>query len=312
MKIYLSNCDVHTDLNEAVVACIGYFDGLHIGHQSLIEKTKEIAEKKGVKSAIITFYPDPKDIITKKKHQHIQKFDDRLKIAEGMGIDIAIVYSFTEKMCKMHEGDFFTDVLCDLPLEGLVCGFDFSYGYKGEGTPQDLIKHAEGRYPVYVIDEVVYKGIKISSTRIREAIKAGDIELVNDLLGYPYFNRGTVVHGKQNGRKLGFPTANIRLDDEILCPKTGVYIGFVRYDGTIYKAMCNIGKNPTIANDNQLTYEVHIVDFDKDIYGEELTVYLKKRIRDDKRFASFDDLRQQLAKDLSLAMEQEEDEYLIS
>ena len=312
MKIYKANCEGHINIDEPIVACIGYFDGLHLGHQELIEKAKKIAYEKGAKSALITFYPDPKDIITKKKHRHIQNFTDRLKIAQEMGIDIAIVYDFTQEMCKMPEDVFYQKVLCSLPLVGLVCGFDFSYGYKGEGTPQKLKDHIAGKYPLSIIDEVLYQGEKISSTRVRIAIEKGDIELANELLGYPYFNRGKVIHGKRNGHKLGYPTANIRLDDEILCPRTGVYIGFVKYADKIYKAMCNIGNNPTIAIDNGITYEVHIIDFDGDIYDQEITVYLKKRIRDDKRFDSLDELKEQLAKDKEIAERQSEDERLIS
>ncbi len=305
MKIYRFKESSNIKVAEDIVACIGYFDGLHLGHQALIEKVKEIAIKKDTKRALITFYPDPKDIITKKRHRHIQSFDDRLKIAQAMGIEIAIVFEFTEHLCLTSAEDFFEKILGKLPLKGLVSGFDFHFGHKGKGDVETLKKLAKDRFEVDIVPEVLYEGEKISSTRVRLAIERGDIKLARALLGYDYFDRGLVVHGKRNGHRLGFPTANLRLDEEILIPKNGVYIGYAVYDEKSYKAMINIGNNPTIASNNGLTYEVHILDFDKDIYDSELIIYLNERIRDDKRFSSLEDLKKQLENDRKRAEEQD-------
>lgn len=312
MKVYYYDLKEKIDLKDPICACIGYFDGLHKGHQALITKTKDLARKYNSESTLITFYPDPKDIITKKRHRHIQAFSDRLKIAEKMGIDNCIVFAFDEDFSHLDEDAFFEKVLCSLPLKALVCGFDFHYAHKGRGDALKLKQKAADMFEVVIVDEVCYKGEKISSTAVRLSLEKGDVKLVNTLLGYTYFNKGEVVHGLKNGHRLGFPTANLKIDSEILCPKHGVYIGYAKVDAKIYKAMINIGNNPTIADNNGVTYEVNILDFDRCIYGENIIVYLCERIRDDRRFSSMEELREQLKKDQKQAMSQDDrDDFIL-
>ncbi len=302
MRYYLKE-DMTIDI-EDIVACIGYFDGLHRGHQALLEKTIELAGLHNARSVMISFAPDPKDVITGQKHQHLQIYEDRLKIAEAMGIDDIIVIAFTMNLCRMDKNDFFEHVLKRLPIKALVCGFDFRYGYKGQGDAYSLKESAKDLYDVIIVDEILYENEKISSTRVRRAIEEGDIRLANTLLGYTYFVSGEVVHGKRNGHDIGFPTANLALDEEIIYPKVGVYIGYCKVEGVIYKAMINIGYNPTISLDNDLSLEVHIIDFDEDIYGKDIYVYFTDRIRDVICFASLDELSTQLFRDLKVAKEQ--------
>ena len=300
MRYYL-NEEKNISIEGSIVACIGYFDGLHRGHQTLLYKTIELAKLYDAHSAMISFTPDPKEVISGQKGQHVQSYEDRLKIAEAMGIDDIIVIAFTKDLCHMDKDRFFDTVLKKLPLKALVCGFDFHYGYKGEGNAYSLKERAKDMYEVIIIDEVLYADEKISSTRVRVAIESGDIKFANILLGYTYFIHGEVVHGKHNGHDIGFPTANVGLDSEILYPKVGVYIGYCKVEDTIYKAMINIGYNPTIAADNELTLEVNIIDFEGDIYGEDIYVYFTDRIRDVIRFSSLDELKAQLSKDKQVA-----------
>ncbi len=298
-------------IKDKIVACIGYFDGLHKGHQALAQKAKSEALKRKAKSALITFYPDPKDVITSSYHHHIQSFKDRIRIIEAMGIDLLIIMAFDKEMCQMPKDLFFEKILLKLNLSALVCGFDYHYGYKGEGDHKSLVKSAIGHFDVYVIDSINYSNEKISSTRVKKAIEDGAVDLARELLGYAYFIRGEVVHGKKIGHDLGFPTINLKVDKEIILPKEGVYLGYVKYDDHYYKSMINIGKNPTISPDNSETIEAHLLDFEKKIYGEEVIVYFKEYLRSDKRFTSLDELKKQLSEDKKAALRLADDERFI-
>ena len=311
MEIIKFSLDETKAFNEQISACIGYFDGLHKGHQALVKKAQEEAKKRGIKSGIITFFPDPKDVITGKKHKHIQSFEHRLKIFEAYGIDVCIVFDFTLDMCTLSKEDFFNRVLLKLDLACLVCGFDFHYAYKGSGDYHSLIEASKGLFEVNVIDSVNYESEKISSTRVRAAIENGQMELANQLLGYTYHLIGKVVHGKCIGHKLGFPTANLEVDDETIYPSNGVYIGYIKSRGRIFKAMINVGCNPTISDHNLTTIEAHIIDFNDDIYGEELIIYFISKIRDVIKFSSKEELARQLESDTLKARGQSDEINLL-
>lgn len=298
-------------LNEPISACIGYFDGLHKGHQALVKKAQEEAKKRNIKSGIITFFPDPKDVITGKTHKHIQSFNHRLKIFEAYGIDVCVVFDFTLEMCTLSKEDFFENVLKKLDLQCLVCGFDFHYAYKGSGDYHSLLEAANGLFDVKMIPSVDFEAKKISSTRVREAIEKGQMELANNLLGYTYHLIGTVVHGKHIGHELGFPTANLEVDEETIYPNSGVYIGYIKSRGRIFKAMINVGCNPTIASNNKTTIEAHIIDFNDDIYGEELIIYFKSKIREVTKFKNKEALSKQLSLDTYKTRGQEDEPSLL-
>lgn len=298
-------------LMDPIVACIGYFDGLHKGHQALLKKTKEEALRLNVKSALITFSPDPKDIITSQTHKHIQSFDERLAIIAAMGIEMVIILQFDQKLCVQSKDEFVEDILYKLNLKGLVCGFDFHYGHKGQGDHRSLALAAKDRFPLYVIDSVNYEGVKISSTRVREAIVNGDVSLAAELLGYMYHISGRVEHGKKIGHKIGFPTANLKTSDEILYPMDGVYLGYVKYQKEYYKSMINVGTNPTIADGNKRTIEAFLLNFNEEIYGENIIVYLFCKCRDVIKFANIQQLKEQLIKDAEKAKELPDDQRFI-
>lgn len=301
MDVKRINLDEEICIDEPIAACIGYFDGLHKGHQALLEKTKLEARRQNAKSALITFCPDPKDVITNQIHKHIQSFAERLAIIEAMGIQMVIILDFDKRLCNQTADEFVSDILYKLNLKALICGFDFHYGHKGLGDHRSLALAAEGHFPLYVIASVNYEGIKISSTRVRTAIINGDVALAGELLGYMYHISGIVVHGKKIGRQIGFPTANLKTSDEILYPMDGVYLGYVKYQEKYYKSMINIGTNPTVAKGNKRTIEAYLLDFDQDIYGEKIIVYLHQKCRDVVRFANLDKLKEQLSQDVQKA-----------
>ena len=292
---YLDWRNIPDDL-KASSAVIGYFDGLHRGHQALINKSQQIAKELKIKNALTTFSPDPNDILLSQKTKHLQKFTERLKVVESLGVDICYVLHFDHELASLDPDLFISDIITKLNLNALVCGFDFHYGFKGKGNALTLKEKAPIR--VEVIEAVLYDGEKISSTRIKEALLNGKIELVNQLLAYNYFVSGKVVHGKHIGHELGFPTLNIAYDEEVLLAKEAVYAGYAKIDNSLYLAMINIGHNPTIATGNDLTVEAHILDFDKDIYQKEVKLYLLHYLRDCQRFNSKNDLARQLESDV--------------
>lgn len=311
MKIIYVSLNEEIKIEDKIAACIGYFDGLHKGHQKLVEKAKEIARQEEIKSALITFCPDPLDVITGIKHKHIQNFDARLKIIEKMGLDYAIVFNFTKEMSRLSPREFFDQILLKLNLKALVCGFDYRYAYKGSGDYNQLSLDAKGHFDVYQIDEQLHLNEKISSTRIRNNIIEGNIALVNELLGYDYFIEGEVVHGKGNGHRLNFPTANIQYSEEIVLPKGQVYSGFVKVKQKYYRAMINFGENPTISKNNPMTLEVHIFDLNEDLYGQKLIIYFHDILREEKTFDCFEDLKHQLVMDQKEILDKEENGVFI-
>ena len=290
-------------LNEPIVACIGYFDGLHKGHQALINRTLDYANTHNLKSCLITFDPDPSDVIETCKHKHLQSFKTRLRMIEEYNLDYCIILKFTEDMAKLRYELFFDCVLAYLKIRYLICGFDFKYGYKGMGNFHTLKAYSNDNFDVEMVDSINYNGDKISTSLIKKALSNGDIELINTMLGYEYFIEGIVTKGKHIGHLINFPTANLEIDDEVYPLKEGVYIAKVLYRNQYYKSMVNIGYNPTISINNHKTIEVHLLDFNYDIYGERLCVYFNTRLRDEMKFNSLEELSSQLSKDREMVRE---------
>ena len=307
MQIVHLTLDDEYRISEPLAACIGYFDGLHLGHQELIKKTINNALNNRVASALITFYPDPDDVIKKTKNKHIFDFDSRIKIMKNLGLDYCIVFHFDEELMEKTPQTFLMNLLSKVYLKSLVCGFDFTYGHQGKGNISTLKADSDGLFSLDVVNEIDYLGSKISSSRIIEALMTGDLELVNCLLGFDYFIKGKVIHGLGNGHRLGFPTANIAFNNDIVLPKAQVYAGYCKVNGQYYKAMTNLGYNPSVLNDLCLSLETHIIDFDGDLYDQEIYVFFKRAIRDEKRFNSLDDLIKQLNKDAEFVKKSDND-----
>lgn len=297
MKIIDIKLNELIDLNEPIAACIGYFDGVHLGHQALINKTKELAKINKIRSCLITFNPDPHNVLEGQVFKHIESFDERLKLIASFDFDYCLILNFNQQMADLSVENFYDQILSRLPLKYLVCGFDFHYGYKGQGNYETLAKQAKDNFEVIKIDSVDYQGQKISSSRIRKAIAEGDLNFVSKLLGYQYALTGLVIHGRALGREIGYPTANLQIDEEVLLPKSGVYLGYAIYQNHRYRAMVSIGNNPTVKENLKATVEVHLLDFKEDIYQEIIRLEICEWLREIIHFNSMADLKHQLEQD---------------
>ena len=283
---------------EDVVACIGYFDGVHLGHQALITKTIERAKEIGAKSMLITFHPDPWSVINRKSNvKHITPLKTKLEVIESFGIDEVVIMKFDSSFSKLSPDDFVNHVLIGLGIVELVIGSDFKFGYKGAGNVSYLKENfGHAIYTHEVNLEETDQDI-ISSTYLIQTILRGEVDTTEKLLGRPYKISGFVIHGSKTGRKIGFPTANLKIEDEFVIPKEGVYAGYVYVGGSKYQSIVNIGYNPTINTRDELSIETHILDFDQVIYGEVIHQTFNKRLRDELKFDSVDALIDQMEND---------------
>ena len=278
-----------------VVACIGYFDGMHKGHQALVNATIEKAKELGVESGLITFDPDPWVTLRDAKDvKHITPLQQRINIAVELGIKNIFILNFTKEMAALSPVDFIK-VLDSCNIKALICGFDYHYGQFGKGDIESLKRDAD--FEVIVIDSVSDSEGKISSTRITNLIEEGEVHKAEELLGYAYRVEGYVVHGNAKGRTIGYPTANVSVPGEYLEPKSGVYACFALVDGKKYKAMVNIGHNPTFNYTETMSLEAYILDFSGDLYDKRLKISFKYYLRPEKKFKYIGNLKMQLEQD---------------
>jgi riboflavin kinase/FMN adenylyltransferase len=293
--------------NKAVIT-IGSFDGVHTGHQQIIKQLKEEAAKVGGETIIITFYPHPRKVIgsTKNDFNLLTTLDEKIVLLGKEGIDHLVIVPFTRDFSDQPAVSYIKDFLVDnFHPHTIIIGYDHRFGKNREGDFMLLEKYkAKFGYEVKEIPEHVLNAITVSSSKIREAILAGDIDTAAGLLGYNYFFEGLVVHGDKRGRTIGFPTANLRMEDkEKLIPGNGVYAVTCQLSNTNsqLKGMMNIGVRPTVDGLRRMI-EVNLFDFDEDIYGKLMKVQIVKRLRDEKKFNGLDELKQQLQNDKQAAM----------
>ena len=278
-----------------VVACIGYFDGMHKGHQALVNATLEKAKELGVESGLITFDPDPWVTLRNEKDvKHITPLQQRINIAVELGIKNIFILNFTKEMAALSPLDFIK-VLDSCNIKALICGFDYHYGQFGKGDIESLKRDAD--FEVVVVDAVNDNEGKISSTRITNLIEEGEVHKAEELLGYAYRVEGYVVHGNAKGRTIGYPTANVSVPSEYLEPKGVVYACFALIDGKKYKAMVNIGHNPTFNYTETMSLEAYILDFSGDLYDKRLKISFKYYLRPEKKFKYIGNLKMQLEQD---------------
>ena len=307
MRIIMVGLDHSRAAQTPLCACIGYFDGMHKGHQALVRKTVEMAKEKKCESAMITFDPDPWVTIKGMQNvQHISTMRQRMNKAVAFGIQNIVILRFTKEMSQLSPEDFVTKVLGKLNLHGLVCGFDFHFGAFGKGDGNMLKEMAP--YDVEIVREVDDSLGKISSTRISQCIVNGEMEKARDMLGSPYCIEGVVIHGRHQGTGMGFPTANIRYSEEYLLPKTGVYACMASVNKQKYMAMVNLGHNPTFNYKEQLSLEAHLLDFEGDIYGKYISLDFLHFVREEKKFRSKENLIMQLEQDVRKVREMLQDE----
>jgi riboflavin kinase/FMN adenylyltransferase len=295
-----------TDLSipnkEQIVVTVGFFDGVHRGHQYIIEQLKKVAKVNGLKSAVLTFRTHPrKELHSEFVPQLITTLDEKLDLLSKTGIDYCILLDFNPELQNLSAEEFIKIVLKEkLNTHTLLIGYDNKIGKGRNEEFSNYVQYGkEVNLKVIKAEESFYRGKQVSSSEIRRLMNEGDIAIANKLLGYNFMLSGIVVEGQQIGRKIGYPTANLApKDNEKIVPANGVYATWAIVDGKIYSGMLNIGHRPTlIEKANRETIEVHILGFDKNIYGETVTLQIVKKLRGEKKFASLKALKSQIDKD---------------
>jgi riboflavin kinase/FMN adenylyltransferase len=287
------------------VLAIGDFDGLHLGHREVVRRAVETARKLRLPAAVMTFHPHPREVLGQQKYvEHLTPLQDKLKLLEDAGIDVAYIVRFDVPFSHISPSQFVEEVLVPMELSTVVIGFDYRFGHKGGGDADSLCELAAGRFAVEVVRPYRMDGEKVSSTLIRDSLMQGDVSRVSRLLGRDYALSGEVVHGAARGRLIGFPTANIEPDAPYVVPANGVYAVRLEWGGRRYAGVMNIGTKPTFEGDKaKRTLEAHLFDFDSDIYGETVKVEFVAYIRPEQKFASVDDLIAQIRRDAVTARE---------
>lgn len=282
------------------VMVLGFFDGVHKGHQAVIEHAKQIAAERSVPVTVITFDPHPKQVLSNKPDavRYITPLSRKLKRIEALGVERCLVLSFTKDLANLSPQQFVDNYLIGAGAVHVTAGFDYSYGKFGEGTMETLPYHARGKFTTSVVSEQVSDGEKVSSTRIRKLLAGGEVAAAHDLLGSPYVICGEVIHGDARGRTIGYPTANVVMDASYVMPRLGVYATRVTLrDGRTYTAMTNVGRRPTFYATGDVSIESHLFDFSEDIYGQLIEIEWIKFIRDERAFDGLDALVTQLKED---------------
>ncbi len=280
------------------VVTIGNFDGLHKGHQVLINKAIEYAKKHDLKSVVFTFENHPANYFFKDAVKRIDTNKQKIKILEKMGVDIVVNIKFDDYMTQISSYDFIKEILVDrLDAKKIIVGHDFTFARNKEGTIETLEKlRRHFRFELEVVKPIKINDMRVSSTHIRDLIKDGKVDEISKYLGRNYILEGEVIHCKKIGRTIGFPTANLSIGKNTAIPKVGVYATKVYIGNDIFTGATNIGYNPTVSGQG-LSIETHIINFNKDIYGQIIAIEFLERIRDEKKFNSIDDLKNQLEED---------------
>ncbi|NNL15263.1 MAG: bifunctional riboflavin kinase/FAD synthetase [Flavobacteriaceae bacterium] len=288
------------------IVTIGTFDGVHVGHQEILKQLIDISENEKLASVVLTFFPHPRMVLQKdSKIKLLNTIDERQDILAKTGIDRIVVQKFTKEYSRLTAFEFIRDILVNkLHAKIVVVGYDHHFGRNRSANIEDLREYGlEYDFKVIEIPAKDIANVAVSSTKIRKAITEGDVTIANKYLGYNFMLTGTIVKGNSLGKTINFPTANIEIKENYkLVPKKGVYIVSSNIDGKDVFGMMNIGKKPTVKGKKK-TIEVHFFDFDQDIYGKKLQVNLLKRIRNEEKFDSIQDLQHQLKKDKEAALE---------
>ncbi|MDB4195410.1 bifunctional riboflavin kinase/FAD synthetase [Flavobacteriales bacterium] len=300
MKIYRNIADFKPE--KKVFLTVGTFDGIHFGHQKIIDSLKSLANEEDGESVMLTFSPHPRLVLFPENNnlKLINTLDEKINRLESSGIDHLIIYPFTKDFSRISALEYVRDFLVkEIKVSTLIIGYDHQFGRNREGNFEYLKELSElYGFDVKEISAQDINDINVSSTKIRKAIELGDIPLANEYLGYTFPLIGKVIEGKKLGNTIGFPTANLLIEDKTkIIPKPGAYVVYVEVDGNRYKAMLNIGKNPTIDESEQEKIEVNLFDFDGNLYQKTIKVEFIERLRDEVKFDSLDALKNQLRLD---------------
>ena len=295
------------NINSKTVVTIGTFDGVHLGHQQILKTLTEEAQRIKGESVLLTFHPHPRDILNSKNNRHIgllQTLIEKQEKLEKYKLKHLVIQPFNKSFSTLLAKDFIEKVLVEkLHVNTIIIGYDHRFGYNREGDI-NLLKNYEnqGKFKIIEINAVDIEEIKVSSTKIREALKEGNLEVANLLLNDPYVLGGVVVHGRKKGREIGFKTANIGLlNNKKIVPGNGVYFVHFNCFGKKYDGVCNIGIKPTFNENKAVSIEVHLLDFDKEIYAEEASIRFLKFHRKEKKFSNLEELKNQIKKDVTKA-----------
>lgn len=282
--------------NKNKIFALGFFDGVHIGHQALLRECVRLAQALDCCPAAITFDTHPQTLTAGEAPGLLNSGADRVKLLRSFGMESVYTFYFNDATRTMPWQEFFK-VLLDYGAAGLVCGHDFRFGYRGEGNAEKLAQACrEAGIACAVVPEQTIGGIRVSSTHIRSLMERGEMESAAKFLGHPHVLSGTVVSGRRLGRTLGIPTANLRLPEGVLAPKFGVYACRVEVAGQRFAAVANVGTRPTVSG-HHVTVEPWILDFEGDLYGQEITVEFFRFLRAETKFDSLEALRSQIALD---------------
>lgn len=285
------------------VLAIGQFDGLHLGHASVIRRALDLGQSLGLPVSVLTFHPHPKDVMGKGDYEgYLTPLSDKEAILASMGIDYMYVGEFTSEFSKVSPAEFVSGMLMPLQVDTAVVGFDFRFGHMGQGTAEALAPLSGGAIRVETVQPFLLDGEKVGSSGIRAALKAGDAEKAARWLGRPYRVAGKVVGGDKRGRTIGFPTANVEPSGHYVTPVKGVYAVRFGLGDEVLEGVMNVGVKPTFTDGIvKPTYETHLFDFDRSIYGEEVWIELIRYIRPERKFSGIDELVAQIAKDAEQA-----------
>lgn len=281
------------------VSAIGFFDGLHLGHQQLVNKTLEVAKAKELAAGLITFWPSPASVLKNQKEHLLTTIDERIEIAKSLGIDLFIVIRFSKNLSQLSPDDFYHKVIKKLNVKHLVCGEDFRYGYRGSGSVNTLKLIDE--LGLSVIRDYKLASQRVSSTLIKEKLKAGEIEVANKLLNRPYMISGYVKHGRKKGRTIGFPTLNLDYKDNKVIVADGVYIGVTKIRDKNYISTINVGHNPTINTVLSKSIESYVHNYNEDTYYQRVEFKFIKKIRPEIKFDNVDALIKKMNEDIKFS-----------
>ncbi|WP_417939126.1 bifunctional riboflavin kinase/FAD synthetase [Flavobacterium sp. RS13.1] len=304
MKVFHSLNDFHS--TKKTILTLGTFDGVHIGHKKILERITQNTENRQYESLVLTFFPHPRMVLQEKSEiKLLNTIQEKSKLLQATGIENLVIHPFNESFSRLTAEEFVRSILVDqFHIHKIIIGHDHRFGRNRTANIDNLIAFGvEYGFEVEQISAQEIQDVSVSSTKIRIALQEGNMALANEYLGYTYFLTGDVVKGKQLGRTIGFPTANIQIaEDYKLIPKNGVYVVKTIIDQKEVFGMMNIGLNPTV-NGQKQSIEVNLFDFDTDIYGQKLEISLLKYLREEQKFGSVDLLKEQLNLDKQTAQE---------
>ncbi|MBT2681400.1 bifunctional riboflavin kinase/FAD synthetase [Bacillus sp. ISL-35] len=286
----------------AMAIALGYFDGVHLGHQQVIREAKKIAEARGVKSAVMTFDPHP-SVVLGKSVQHVEyitPLEEKARLIEEMGVDYLFVITFSTEFSGLLPQEFVDQYIIGLNVQHVVAGFDYSYGKMGKGNMETIQFHSRSKFDFTVVSKLsTQEDEKVSSTLIRGFLRDGKVDEMPHLLGRYFTTKGIVINGERRGRTIGFPTANVLMDEEYILPPTGVYAVKIQVEGKWHEGVCNVGYKPTFHQEKKAkpSIEVHIFNFNKEIYGESAVIEWHLRLRSERKFEGIQQLVAQIEKD---------------